>query len=154
MPKKTIITYGTFDMFHIGHLNLLRRINDMADRVIVAVSTDEFNEKKGKSVMIPYEHRAAIVRAIRYVDLVIPESSWEQKIEDINKYNVDIFAIGKDWNNKFDALKEYCQVIYLDRTKDISTTALKHSLKRFSSISSDDIKNALQILALLQKELP
>lgn len=140
-------------MFHIGHLNLLRRLHEMADRVIVAVSTDEFNDGKGKKVMIPYEQRADIVQAIRYVDLVIPETSWDQKEDDIDKYNVDIFAIGKDWENKFDFLKNRCEVIYLDRTKNISTTFLKKSLTRFLSISHDDLRNAFDILELLRKEL-
>src|SRR5690625_4372629 len=100
-----IITYGTFDMFHIGHLRLLKRLSEMADEVIVAVSTDEFNEIKGKKTLIPYEQRAEIVQAICYVDKVIPEYSWEQKIEDVKNYNVDIFAIGEDWRGEFDFLK-------------------------------------------------
>ena len=108
--KKTIITYGTFDMFHIGHLKLLERLSKMADQVIVAVSTDEFNEQKGKKVLIPYEQRAAIVQAIEYVDLVIPEDNWEQKKTDIEKYGVDIFAIGNDWEGKFDFLKTQCEI--------------------------------------------
>src|SRR5690554_6734617 len=122
---KTIITYGTFDLFHIGHLNLLRRLKELADHVIVAVSTDEFNHQKGKKTLIPFEQRAAIVESIRYVDQVIPEESWEQKISDIRKYEVDIFAIGKDWEGKFDSLNEYCDVVYLERTHNISTSELK-----------------------------
>ena len=122
---KTVITYGTFDMFHIGHLRLIERLREMGDRLIVAVSTDEFNELKGKKTLIPYEQRAEIVSNIKGVDLVIPETSWEQKIEDIKKYNVDIFAIGDDWKGKFDFLKEYCDVVYLPRTEGISTTSLK-----------------------------
>lgn len=150
---KTIITYGTFDMFHIGHLNLLRRLSEMADRVIVAVSTDEFNEGKGKKVMIPYDQRADIVKAIKYVDLVIPETSWDQKISDVEKYGVDIFAIGKDWEGKFDFLKDKCDVVYLERTKDISTTSLKQSLKQFLSISPEDLKNAFEALDMLKRDL-
>lgn len=150
---KTIITYGTFDMFHIGHLNLLRRLKDMADRVIVAVSTDEFNQGKGKKTLIPYEQRAEIVAAIRYVDLVIPETAWEQKVEDVKKYDVDIFAIGKDWEGKFDFLKEYCEVVYLDRTRDISTTDLKRSLKHFLSIPREDVLRALEVLDMLRRDL-
>lgn len=140
-------------MFHIGHLNLLRRLHDMADRVIVAVSTDEFNEGKGKKVMIPYKQRAEIVRAIRYVDLVVPETSWDQKVTDVEKYDVDIFAIGKDWEGKFDFLKDRCEVVYLERTKSISTTALKRSLKRFLSISPGDLQNAFEVLEMLRKDL-
>ncbi|QCI29080.1 glycerol-3-phosphate cytidylyltransferase [Caminibacter pacificus] len=127
---KTVITYGTFDLFHIGHLKLIERLRNIGDRLIVAVSTDEFNEIKGKKTIIPYEERAEIVANIKGVDLVIPEVSWEQKIEDIKKYNVDIFAIGDDWKGKFDFLKDYCEVIYLPRTHGISTTQIKQKLCR------------------------
>ncbi len=152
MNKKTIITYGTFDMFHIGHLRLLQRLKDMADELIVAVSTDEFNRGKGKKVMIPYEQRAEIVANIKCVDKVIPEESWEQKVDDIKRYNVDIFAIGDDWKGKFDFLKEYCEVVYLERTKDISTTQLKKSLTNFMSIPKEDIINAFEVIELLKKD--
>lgn len=151
--KKTIITYGTFDMFHIGHLKLLERLSKMADQVIVAVSTDEFNEQKGKKVLIPYEQRAAIVQAIEYVDLVIPEDNWEQKKTDIEKYGVDIFAIGNDWEGKFDFLKTQCEVVYLDRTQDISTTSLKKSLTNFLSISKEDLASAFEVLEMLRRDL-
>jgi len=151
--KKRVITYGTFDMFHIGHLRLLQRLKELGDELIVAVSTDEFNESKGKKVMIPYEQRAEIVANIKCVDMVIPESSWEQKIEDIKKYNIDIFAIGDDWKGKFDFLKDYCEVIYLPRTKDISTTKLKKSLTNFLSIPKEDIISALEVLETLKKDL-
>src|SRR5690554_6149084 len=140
--SKTVITYGTFDMFHIGHLRLLRRLKAIGDRVIVAVSTDEFNNLKGKQTLIPYDQRAAIVEAIDCVDLVIPEESWEQKVSDIQHFDVDVFAIGNDWEGKFDFLKEYCEVVYMDRTKNISTTELKRSLKNFLSISQDDLRKA------------
>lgn len=151
--RKTIITYGTFDMFHIGHLKLLERLSKMADQVIVAVSTDEFNEQKGKKVLIPYEQRAAIVQAIEYVDLVIPEDNWEQKKTDIEKYGVDIFAIGNDWEGKFDFLKDQCEVVYLDRTKNISTTSLKKSLKSFLSIPREDLERTFDVLEMLRREL-
>ena len=151
--NKTIITYGTFDMFHIGHLNLLKRLAEMADKVIVAVSTDEFNEEKGKKVLIPYEQRAAIVQAIDCVDLVIPEQSWEQKISDVKKYEVDIFAIGNDWEGEFDFLKEYCEVIYLDRTQNISTTKLKKSLNKLLSVSKEEMIQAFETLRILHDEL-
>ena len=150
---KTIITYGTFDMFHIGHLNLLRRLKEMADRVVVAVSTDEFNLKKNKKTLIPYEQRVEIVAAVRYVDLVIPEVAWEQKVDDVRKYDVDIFAIGKDWEGKFDFLKEFCEVIYLERTHSISTTDLKRSLKHFLSIPREDILRAFEVLEMLRRDL-
>lgn len=150
---KTIITYGTFDMFHIGHLKLLRRLAEMGDKLIVAVSTDEFNMGKGKKTLIPYDQRAAIVEAIDCVDMVIPEESWDQKIIDVQKYDVDIFAIGNDWEGEFDFLKEYCEVVYMPRTKNISTTDLKRSLKRFLSISPDDLRKAFEVLELLRRDL-
>lgn len=151
--SKTVITYGTFDMFHIGHLKLLRRLSEMGDKVIVAVSTDEFNELKGKKTLIPYDQRAAIVEAIDCVDLVIPEESWEQKLSDVKRYQVDVFAIGEDWKGKFDFLEELCEVVYLPRTKNISTTDLKRSLKRFLSISQDDLRKAFEVLELLRRDL-
>lgn len=148
---KTVITYGTFDLFHIGHLKLLQRIKNLGDRLIVAVSTDEFNTLKGKKTIIPYEQRAEIVSNIKCVDLVIPENNWEQKREDIKKYNVDIFTMGNDWEGKFDFLKEYCEVVYLDRTEGISSTQLKQTLKSFS-VSKDEIIKAFEILEQLRKD--
>ncbi len=126
----TLITYGTFDMFHIGHLKLIQRLLDMSTRLIIAVSTDEFNDLKGKKTIIPYAQRAEIVSNIKGVDLVIAEQNWEQKIQDIQKHNVDIFAIGDDWQGKFDFLKTHCQVCYLPRTEGISTTQLKKRLSQ------------------------
>ena len=125
----TCITYGTFDLFHIGHLKLLERIKSMCSNLIVAVSTDEFNKLKGKTCIIPYEQRAAIVAGIKYVDKVIPEDNWEQKITDVEKYNVDCFVMGNDWEGKFDFLKEKCEVVYLPRMVGISTTLLKEKIK-------------------------
>lgn len=153
MSKIVVITYGTFDMFHIGHLKLLRRLKEMGDKLIVGVSTDEFNEVKGKKTLIPYDQRAAIVEAIDCVDLVIPETTWEQKAEDIKKYEVDVFAIGEDWRGKFNFLEKYCNVVYLSRTKNISTTDLKRSLKRFLSISQDDLRKAFEVLEMLRRDL-
>ena len=150
--SKTIITYGTFDMFHIGHLKLLQRLAKLGDKLIVAVSTDEFNEGKGKKTLIPYNQRAEIVENIKCVDMVIPEQNWEQKIDDIQKYNADIFAIGDDWQGKFDFLKEYCEVVYLERTDDISTTKLKKSLTNFMSIPKEDILNAFEVIEILKKD--
>ena len=153
MSSRVVITYGTFDMFHIGHLKLLRRLKEMGDKLIVGVSTDEFNALKGKRTLIPYDQRSAIVEAIDCVDLVVPEESWEQKVEDIKKYDVDLFAIGDDWRGKFDFLEDYCEVVYLSRTKNISTTELKRSLKRFLSISQDDLRKAFEVLEMLRKDL-
>ena len=152
MKDKVILTYGTFDMFHIGHLNLLKRLSYLGTKLIVAVSSDEFNELKGKKTIIPYEQRASIVEAIKYVDKVIPEDNWEQKIEDIKKYDVDIFAMGHDWDGKFDFLKEYCDVVYLPRTDGISTTQLKTSLNRISEINIEDINKAFDILKRLKND--
>ncbi len=121
---KRVITYGTFDLLHYGHVNLLRRAKKQGDYLIVALSTDEFNwKKKQKKCYFPYNERKQILEAIRYVDLVIPEESWDQKITDIQKHHVDIFVMGDDWAGKFDFLKEQgCKVLYLPRTPKISTT--------------------------------
>lgn len=125
---KRIITYGTFDLLHYGHINLLKRAKELGDYLIVAVSTNEFNELKGKTCYFSYEERKKLVEAIRYVDLVIPENSWDQKIDDIQEYRVDTFVIGDDWEGKFDFLKDYCEVVYLSRTPEISTTKIKNDL--------------------------
>ena len=135
--EKIVLTYGTFDMFHIGHLNLLNRLKSLGDKLIVAVSTDEFNSIKGKKTLIPFEQRALIVQNIKCVDMVISEENWEQKIYDIKKYNVDIFAMGDDWQGKFDFLKNHCEVIYLPRTQNISTTELKKELNKYLGISDE-----------------
>lgn len=151
--SKTVITYGTYDMFHVGHLKLFRRLKELGDKLIVGVSTDAFNELKGKRTLIPYEQRAEIIASIRCVDLVIPETSWEQKVDDIAKYDCDIFGIGDDWKGKFDFLKEHCEVIYLPRTDGISTTELKRSLNRFLSVSKDDMNFAFGIIEQLKNDL-
>jgi len=150
--KKTILTYGTFDMFHIGHLKLLQRLANLGDELIVAISTDEFNKLKNKTVLIPFEQRAEIVANISCVDKVIPEENWEQKVTDVQKYDVDIFAMGDDWKGKFDFLEEHCEVVYLERTKDISTTQLKKSLTNFLSIPKEDILNAFKVIETLKKD--
>ena len=131
MKPKRVITYGTFDMFHIGHLNLLNRLAELGDELIVAVSTDEFNALKRKKTLIPFEQRAEIVRNIKCVGKVIAEESWEQKAEDIKRHEVDIFAMGNDWEGKFDFLEEFCEVVYLSRTENISSTELKIALNEF-----------------------
>lgn len=126
-----VITYGTFDLFHFGHLEILRRAKLLGDYLIVAVSTDEFNfNDKNKTCCYPFEHRAAIVQSIRYVDQVIPENCWEQKRKDVLNFAVDIFVMGDDWKGKFDAeLGDLCKVIYLKRTAEISTTSIKNGIK-------------------------
>ena len=142
----TVITYGTFDLFHIGHLRLLQRAKALGDRLIVGVSTDEFNEKKGKKALFPYEQRAEIVANIKCVDFVIPEESWEQKVDDIKKYNVDIFVMGEDWKGKFDYLNEFCKVVYLPRTEGISSTELRNMLQSIEKISYKRIAELLKSL--------
>jgi len=128
---KKVITYGTFDLLHYGHVNLLKRARQLGDYLIVALSTDEFNtNKKNKKTYFNYNYRKQLLEAIRYVDLVIPEETWEQKISDISKYEVNIFAIGDDWKGKFDYLKDKCEVVYLPRTEEISTTKIKEDLNK------------------------
>ncbi len=122
----TVITYGTFDLFHIGHLNILKRARALGDRLIVVLSTDEFNwEMKNKVTAITYEDRKAILEGLRCVDLVIPETNWEQKITDVQEHKVDTFVMGHDWDGKFDFLKPYCAVVYLPRTESISSSEIK-----------------------------
>jgi glycerol-3-phosphate cytidylyltransferase len=125
---KRVITYGTYDLLHYGHIELLRRAKAQGDYLIVALSSDEFNAGKGKKSYFTYEERRRMLEAIRYVDLVIPEESWEQKTTDVAKYHVDTFVIGDDWAGKFDFLKEQCEVVYLERTPEISTTQIKAGL--------------------------
>jgi|SRR5690554_3904753 len=128
---KRIITYGTFDLLHYGHINLLRRAKMLGDYLIVALSTDEFNwDSKQKKCFFEYEKRKQLLEAIRYVDLVIPEKDWKQKTSDVQLYQVDTFVIGDDWQGKFDFLKDYCDVIYLDRTPEISTTMIKSEIQK------------------------
>lgn len=126
---KKVITYGTFDMLHYGHINLLRRARALGDYLIVALSSDSFNAIKNKQSFFHYEHRRQMLEAIRYVDLIIPENDWEQKREDIIKHNVNIFVMGNDWEGKFDFLKDICEVVYQERTPEISTTRIKNHLK-------------------------
>ena len=127
---RRVLTYGTFDLLHYGHIRLLQRAKALGDYLIVALSTDEFNAGKGKKAYHNYETRKKMLEAIRYVDLVIPEECWEQKISDVQKYDVDIVVMGSDWagSDKFDYLKDYCEVVYLDRTEGISTTKIKRDL--------------------------
>ena len=128
---KRVITYGTFDLLHYGHINILRRAKALGDYLIVVLSTDEFNwNMKGKKSYFTYEERKAMLEAIRYVDLVVPEDNWEQKITDVEKYNVDVFVMGDDWEGKFDFLKDKCEVVYLPRTPEISTTKIKTELNK------------------------
>ena len=129
---KRVITYGTFDLIHYGHINLLERAKKLGDYLIVGLSTNEFNEKKNKKCYFSYEERKQLLEALRVVDLVIPEESWEQKRNDINLYQIDTFVMGDDWKGKFDDLKDLCEVVYLERTPEISTTKIKTELKNFN----------------------
>ena len=127
---KKVLTYGTFDLLHVGHIELLRRAKELGDYLVVAVSTDEFNAIKGKKAYYDYESRKRIVEAIKYVDLVIPQNTWEQKLDDVRNYDIDIVVMGDDWanSNRFDYLKEYCELVFLPRTEGISTTKIKEDL--------------------------
>src|SRR5438045_7922082 len=125
---KNVITYGTFDLLHYGHIEILRRAKELGDKLIVGLSTDNFNDVKGKKCVFDYERRKVLLEAIRYVDEIIPENNWEQKIQDVKNFNIDVFVMGDDWNGKFDFLAPHCEVIYLPRTKEISTTMLKSFL--------------------------
>ena len=125
---KKVITYGTFDLLHAGHIHLLRRAKAVGDYLLVVLSTDEFNAQKHKQAYHSYEDRKLILEAIKYVDEVIPELTWEQKIKDVVDNQIDVFVMGNDWEGKFDFLKDYCEVVYLPRTEGISTTKIKHDL--------------------------
>ncbi len=125
---KRVLTYGTYDLMHYGHIRLLKRAKKQGDYLIVAVSTDEFNAIKGKKAYHDYETRKKMLEAIRYVDLVIPENGWDQKLEDVKEYKVDVFCMGDDWKGEFDHLKDECEVVYLERTEGISTSKIKNDL--------------------------
>jgi glycerol-3-phosphate cytidylyltransferase len=126
---KKVITYGTFDLLHVGHINLLKGAKNLGDHLTVGLSTDEFNRHKHKDSFLSYEQRKVVLEAIRYVDEVISENDWKQKSTDILKYNIDIFVMGDDWEGKFDKLNEISKVVYLPRTENISTTSLKETIK-------------------------
>lgn len=148
---RTIITYGTFDLFHVGHVRLLSRLKNLGDRLVIGLSTDDFNSIKGKKSFFSYNERKEILLSTKYVDEVFPEECWEQKKSDVLKFNASIFAIGDDWVGEFDFLKKYCEVIYLPRTECISTTDIK---RRLEKISSKDIeameKNLHEIFDILK----
>lgn len=137
---KRILTYGTFDLLHYGHIEILRRAKELGDYLVVALSTDEFNESKGKTAYHSYETRKKMLEAIRYVDLVIPEKSWDQKIDDVKEYHIDTVVMGSDWENsdKFDYLKEYCDLVFLKRTPGVSTTMIKNDLTLKDAVKGRD----------------
>lgn len=140
---KTVITYGTFDLFHSGHVNLLRRLSEMGDKLVVGCSTDEFNSLKGKNTVYPYEQRKLLLEACRYVDKVFPEISWDQKRTDIRRENASLFVMGDDWAGKFDELSDIVNVFYIPRTPDISTTEIKTYLSIRNQEKDQEIKNLL-----------
>lgn len=146
MPK-TILTYGTFDLFHIGHIRLLERLRNMGDRLLVGVSTDEFNVNKGKKTVVPFADRIEIIRALRCVDLAFAEHDWEQKTEDISRHQVTILGMGSDWTGKFDHLSHLCEVVYLPRTEGISSTEIRNSLKVLAPEHISELKQALDIMS-------
>jgi glycerol-3-phosphate cytidylyltransferase len=150
---KTIITYGTFDLLHVGHVNMLERLAALGDKLIVGVSTDQFNLEKGKHSIYSYAERAKIVEALRCVDQVIAEHDWQQKVKDIEQYQIDIFGIGADWQGKFDQLSSHCEVVYLPRTPSISTTDLKKALSKIDGATIQQIKNGLDSVLDLVKAI-
>ena len=127
---KRVITYGTYDLLHYGHIELLRRAKALGDYLVVVLSSDEFNAGKGKKAYFSYEERKVMLEAIRYVDLVVPELTWDQKPEDVRKYDIDVFVMGDDWTGRFDEqLSGLCEVVYLPRTPEISTTQIKNDMQ-------------------------
>ncbi|EGQ9595717.1 TPA: adenylyltransferase/cytidyltransferase family protein [Vibrio parahaemolyticus] len=138
-----VLTYGTFDLFHVGHIRLLKRLKELGTELYVGVSSDEFNQKKGKNSFFSYEERSEIVGACKYVDFVFKEDCWEQKRGDIEFYGADIFAIGDDWKGEFDFLNDTCKVVYLPRTDDISTTKIKETLSSISKSELEKIEKSL-----------
>ncbi|WP_313634223.1 adenylyltransferase/cytidyltransferase family protein [Massilia timonae] len=150
---KTVITYGTFDLFHVGHVRLLQRAKSLGDRLIVGISTDKFNQSKGKRTIIPFEQRTEVVSSCRFVDEVIGEDCWEQKRRDILEYKADIFVMGNDWHGKFDDLSDICKVVYLERTEDISSTSIKTELTVLSKDSLSQLSHALEIASSIAAQL-
>ena len=148
----TVVTYGTFDLFHVGHVRLLKRLKAMGDKLVVGLSTDSFNQLKGKNVVIPFADRKEVLLSCRYVDDVFEEDCWEQKRHDLIRENADIFAIGDDWAGKFDDLEDIVKVLYLPRTKDISTTELKTVMREINEEKVREAKNvATHLVDLLGK---
>ncbi|KPV96929.1 glycerol-3-phosphate cytidylyltransferase [Pseudoalteromonas sp. P1-8] len=150
---KVILTYGTFDLFHVGHVRLLERLSKLGDKLIVGLSSDEFNKGKGKSSFFSYQERAEILASCKFVDLVIPEHTWEQKETDIKKYNVDVFAMGDDWEGRFDSLKSLCEVVYLPRTKSISTSEIKTLIAELKKNDLDKVQKSLNDAIEIIKKL-
>jgi glycerol-3-phosphate cytidylyltransferase len=149
----TIITYGTFDLFHVGHVRLFQRLKSLGDKVVVGCSTDEFNRLKGKSTIIPYEQRVEVLLACRHVDGVFPENNWEQKRDDILREGASIFAMGDDWAGKFDDLSDIVKVIYLPRTLGISTTEVRQIVNSMFEERITELRKAYDQLGIHVKTL-
>lgn len=149
----TVITYGTFDLFHVGHVRLLERLRALGDRLVVGVSTDEFNATKGKKTVIPFDQRVEILSAIKHVDEVFAERDWSQKREDIRRYQANIFAMGDDWAGRFDELSDQVNVVYLPRTTGISTTDLKALITTLEREKVDAVRHALSNVSRLLDDL-
>lgn len=139
--QRTVLTYGTFDLFHPGHVQLLKRARELGSRLVVGLSTDEFNARKGKKSVMCFEDRKAVLEACRYVDEVIAENDWLQKVPDAIRLNADVFTMGDDWVGKFDFMSEHCTVIYLSRTPDISTTQIKQRMNSMQVITHNQMLN-------------
>ncbi|ENZ0175026.1 glycerol-3-phosphate cytidylyltransferase [Providencia rettgeri] len=150
---KIVLTYGTFDLFHVGHLRLLKRLSELGDKLIVGISSDQFNELKGKKSFFSYEERAEIVSSCKYVDEVFPENDWEQKTADVIRFKADIFAMGDDWQGKFDFLSDYCEVVYLPRTEDISTTDIKRKLSKLDQNKLNNVEKSLYDIISIVKAM-
>jgi len=149
----TVVTYGTFDLFHIGHVRLLKRLHSLGDRLVVGLSSDEFNTIKGKKVVIPYEDRKEILLSCRYVDSIFQENCWEQKREDLQREGADIFAMGDDWIGKFDDLQDIVKVVYLPRTRDVSTTELKTVISEIQNEKIRQLQSLTEHLSALVKQI-
>jgi glycerol-3-phosphate cytidylyltransferase len=150
---KTIITYGTFDLFHVGHVRLLKRLKNLGDKLIIGLSSDDFNELKGKKTVMSFEQRKEILLACKYVDDVFEEANWEQKREDIIEKNADVFAMGDDWAGKFDDLCDIVDVVYLTRTEDISSTDVKIMVRKISDEHKHELQNTLESMKRLVEKL-
>lgn len=156
MPEegsRVVLTYGTFDLFHVGHVRLLQRIRALGSTLVVGLSTDEFNAQKGKQTIIPYDAREEVLLSCRYVDKVFPETCWEQKRDDIFRENVKVFAMGDDWAGRFDDLQEICDVVYLPRTRDVSTTDIKGWVSTLKAEKVAELTTAVDNVRRLLRDL-
>jgi glycerol-3-phosphate cytidylyltransferase len=152
MPR-IVLTYGTFDLFHVGHVRLLERLSGLGDRLVVGVSTDEFNLQKGKRSFIPYEQRVEILSALRCVDHTFPETSWDQKRDDITRLGASVLGMGDDWRGRFDDLGDACEVVYLPRTPDVSSSFLRERLAPFGEAERAKLQDALEAMTDLLRYL-